>query len=593
MTWFLSIIVAALSAAVGLVLAGFIANMAVTWYRISSFEGGSGYYVVGLALVGGLAGGVIGLIAARAVAAGANPGFFKALGFSLSAIIVIAGSIGGVARLNADVPPEVDGQELRLAVEFRWPTSDTASPAAYPGTPYMSLGSSSGRTTRKSEEGPLFVDLARREDGHWIVPGAARIFTTRGDRSLDVGIGAKRFGGFLLPPAGNTNVPMAEWSEWFPRAKPGAPPLPDGFSYRYRVMRSTDPVRTDAIGPFTIETVSGRFSRRMNPERITAGSTFRIAYHGQPLEAYQEVGAVSVIGGSKIALLVQVTDDAGEGQCLLITEDGSKATSTSIGTCYGNIPGEPLTADSAVYHAARQRGDAGGWIDQTSFAVPGLYLVNNTVVDSRTLEFHPVVDSEDARRVASVPPVSVSPDERSFVWISADGSDPTVIGVSDWKSGTSYTLPVDASRMRFRDRDDVDPQWVSHHFVWIRDGAGIARLTARSTFTPLPYRGSFVPGREGAVTQYTLSPGGAALRQAMVDVLIAKLGAVRLPDELNGFYIVLTIDGKRVMATVGGGVSFSMGQGTGDPALMTKLASTLDAELATGKHDALFVSDKE
>ena len=47
---------------------------------------------------------------------------------------------------------------------------------------------------------------------------------------------------------------------------------------------------------------------------------------------------------------------------------------------------------------------------------------------------------------------------------------------------------------------------------------------------------------------------------------------------------------KTLKATIGGG-AFSMGQGDGDPVLMTKLVSTLDAAVATSRFDAHFVSD--
>ena len=49
--FFLSLPIAAL----GLLGGGFIGNACVRWYRVSSFEGGSGYFVIGLALLGAVA----------------------------------------------------------------------------------------------------------------------------------------------------------------------------------------------------------------------------------------------------------------------------------------------------------------------------------------------------------------------------------------------------------------------------------------------------------------------------------------------------------------------------------------------------------
>jgi hypothetical protein len=52
MHWFLSIFIGILTAVVGAIGAGFVANAAVDWYHITSREGASGYFVVFMGLVG-------------------------------------------------------------------------------------------------------------------------------------------------------------------------------------------------------------------------------------------------------------------------------------------------------------------------------------------------------------------------------------------------------------------------------------------------------------------------------------------------------------------------------------------------------------
>src|SRR5512138_176683 len=52
MSWLASLAIALATAAGGLVLGGYLASLAVGWYRVSSFEGGSGYFVVVFALLG-------------------------------------------------------------------------------------------------------------------------------------------------------------------------------------------------------------------------------------------------------------------------------------------------------------------------------------------------------------------------------------------------------------------------------------------------------------------------------------------------------------------------------------------------------------
>src|SRR3982751_3779749 len=121
MSWIASILVAMLAPAIGLVLAGFIASNAVSWYRISSFEGGAGYFVVGMALLGFVAAFAIGLVASRIVAASAHPGVWRAIGWSQLTVFGIAAIIAAIARFSADVAPKLNGEELLLMVEIEWP----------------------------------------------------------------------------------------------------------------------------------------------------------------------------------------------------------------------------------------------------------------------------------------------------------------------------------------------------------------------------------------------------------------------------------------------------------------------------------------
>src|SRR5258706_6129628 len=87
MSWFASITIGILTATVGIIGAGVLAGLCTQWYRISNFEGAQGYFVVLIALFGGIIGLTIGVICARIVAAGAAPGFLKALGLSSGSYI--------------------------------------------------------------------------------------------------------------------------------------------------------------------------------------------------------------------------------------------------------------------------------------------------------------------------------------------------------------------------------------------------------------------------------------------------------------------------------------------------------------------------
>jgi hypothetical protein len=123
LSWILSIVVAMLTGIAALFVAGLIASLCVDWYRISSFEGGSGYFVVFTALGGAVAGLFVGLVVARLIANSTHAGFLNALGASLARVWRSGarcheGRRRGDVRLGDDRP-----HDARLA---RRPTLDRA-----------------------------------------------------------------------------------------------------------------------------------------------------------------------------------------------------------------------------------------------------------------------------------------------------------------------------------------------------------------------------------------------------------------------------------------------------------------------------------
>ncbi len=102
MSWGPSLLIAFLSGFVGLLAAGFIAIACVEWYRVSNFEGASGFFVIGIALLGGLISCVIGLVVARGVGGGVEPGFGKALAVAIGTVLGVGGLTALVAYVLAD-----------------------------------------------------------------------------------------------------------------------------------------------------------------------------------------------------------------------------------------------------------------------------------------------------------------------------------------------------------------------------------------------------------------------------------------------------------------------------------------------------------
>ena len=236
MSWPASIFSALLTGLLALFVGGFIAAMAVDWYNVPNREGESGYFVITIAILSFGAGALVGLVTARMVAAGAHPGFLRALGISSGLVIGIGALSGGLARALADVPPKIDGETLLLAVEVRWPAEQKDAPIAE-GKDEASIGLHSiphfSRTVRASEYGPLWMEDAHQVDGRWVVPGAVPVFTSRGTRMLTVNTGSKNTPGFALPLPAFPRRKNLEWSGWEPNFRPGVKVPPDLPSFPF------------------------------------------------------------------------------------------------------------------------------------------------------------------------------------------------------------------------------------------------------------------------------------------------------------------------------------------------------------------------
>jgi len=87
-----------------------IGSRCVSWYRISSFEGGSGYFVIGIGLLGGMVGLITGLVTAGILGpqegAGCLRAFFSAVGILVGLAVVTT----DLWWVRADIPPRIDGR---------------------------------------------------------------------------------------------------------------------------------------------------------------------------------------------------------------------------------------------------------------------------------------------------------------------------------------------------------------------------------------------------------------------------------------------------------------------------------------------------
>lgn len=244
MNWFLSIVVGFLTGTVGLLAVGFLGNLNTRWYRISSFEGGAGYYVLMFALLGGVVGCVVGIVGSRVVAGWPEPGFLKALGVSVGTMVTLTVAVGLVCRLAADIRPTIDGRTLDLAIEVRAPRGFTPDFASEPGaSPYFYLMNAGGQTKAYA---PIEAATAIEVDGRWVFSGALGLATSASGKRVRAYFNKAADALFILPLAGRPTTGDLVWSEWIQSGWDVGQPRPgpeQSFWLRYRVVIDEPPVR--------------------------------------------------------------------------------------------------------------------------------------------------------------------------------------------------------------------------------------------------------------------------------------------------------------------------------------------------------------
>jgi hypothetical protein len=436
----------------------------------------------------------------------------------------------------------------------------------------------------------VFWEDARQENGRWIVPAAVPIFTSRGRRILGLTTPEKSIAAFVVPLPGRPGERQREWSEWLPQPLSEQPEPPDHFSYRYKVIKQSDPVRTERIGRFEVDTIADYFYNVSGTDRMAARGSFRIRYDGRPVSEISVADTVAAVGPGA-ALFVTIENPIDDTRCALLFPDGNGLRVDPVKGCGTPLTARRLTDDPDRFAAAKAHQAVPGWVDRTVFAEAGLFQLHAAVLDTRTFTSKTFLFPEETGPNTELPPLSLSPDENSFVWLAQGFEERPQLGVTNWQNNRSYMLPIDRVRMRFNSQLSFTPDWVAHHFEWQRGPDGSDVLVERARFVPLPHRGDLSIGKAGEYQAYTLRPGSAALRDAAIEILSRELSGELLPEELAGWRRI-RVQGKVLTASViesAGYVSLAMDTDGSDPKVMATVGAALDAALATGRYDALFV----
>lgn len=601
MGWPASVGVGVLTGLVAGILAGWIANLAAGWYRMSSFEGASGYFVVGMALVGAVGGLLLGLVISRTIGAWTTPSFLKALGAAQLSALLVLGAIGGASRMLADVPPRLGGHTMLLAIELRWPAGQTPVPLADSAEWYLRLSAVHGSTARASVEGPLWRNDARHEDGRWIVPGAVEVFTSRGKRMLSVAPDDLVGEGFIVPLPGRPGTRHEAWSAWLPERAEDA--TAGRFDYRFRVVPTDQPIRTDTAGPFAIDLVAsglGMYSWDGGPMQWTADGHFRIRHQedavtvqlSDPVGPRDRFDAVAVVATAPTALLVQVEAADEGGWCHLLVAEPTGLRAELVGRCGAGVRGSYLSVAGEAPPLAGYAPMLTGRLDRTTFALPGSYLLPGAVLDTRSLTVRRFSSDGLGQVIDRIPPLGIAPDGLSLVrlaWAADGEAERTSLLVVDLAGGPPTELIVDRTVTRYATIDQVDAAWLAHYFEWRRDGSGRDRLGRRAGVAPLPHQGVLTLDRSG-YREYRISPALESLRPALIEFLVGEFGAEPLPTEAGAFAHQVRIGNAVVFVSYRledghVGVWMDRGQDTG---LVATIAERFDAALRSGRFDRHF-----
>lgn len=242
MSWTSSFFVAALTGALGILVAGLVTAACSEWLNVSNREGAAGYLMIAVALIGGAVAFVLGLVVSRVHAGTADPGFFKALGISCAAVLALGGVALGIGWLQADFAPKIDGKELELAIEVRAPAGFTLPKTTDEYGSYACVRIPG--TGRYQPQGKLDPQQAKQRDGRWIVTAVVPLITSSSNKVMDVRFNKEHSLTFWLPLRSHPGHGDLEWSKWVDSGwdvGTPEPPPEKKFNLRYKVQLVTPP----------------------------------------------------------------------------------------------------------------------------------------------------------------------------------------------------------------------------------------------------------------------------------------------------------------------------------------------------------------
>jgi hypothetical protein len=377
------------------------------------------------------------------------------------------------------------------------------------------------------------------------------------------------------------------------RAKAPAPPTEQAD--RYGELELVTHHRSDASGDSGAQVSTAYWSLRWQGRPLDI-DTMTGMWGDQPTRT-RTVHAVYLLGPQAAPdLLVHVGDPNNTGAYHLLYQQDGRLHTPLVCSLWGgdgritrlDVPGT-AQGPSTSYEGPEHR---------PLLAARWLMLGKRCVLDVQRRRglMLPANELEGPTVMPEVHLHSLSPDGRSLARLGyqqVDGDRVQVVMVAELDGDHWTTLPIDRQRMRYDNVHAVDDAWLAHHFEWRHDAKGHDRLQRRNGFKPLPWRGSIEPSGRA----YVLHSARFDRAEVFAGVLMRRFQGQPLPRTAGASTQVFQVRGEPVTVdrstiSAGNNAPYWPGQ-PGDPnrsiALVREIAQAVDEELATGRHDALFV----
>lgn len=343
------------------------------------------------------------------------------------------------------------------------------------------------------------------------------------------------------------------------------------------------------------ETVYGDWSLRLHGQPLVIDSVGGM-WLDQPMRTSQVNNLFVVGAGSPPDLLVNVGDPTNASAYHLLRQDGGNLSAPLLCKTFGG--NNALRIIDGVGAGQTFSGPQ----QQTLSGASRLMLGDYCIYDTASRQAYNIPRKpDDVDYLYDAKGLLLSPSGRRLARFAREKeTEQPLVLAADLETGNWSRLPVDVERMRYASYAAIDNAWLAHHFEW-RSEPGGERLVERPGFKPLPRRGAFLDG----AAQYNVHGVTTAQFERLGEFLSRRFAGQWLADQESpgsGRSLRYRVEQEEVVVTASGfyiamtGKPYRTDQ-PGDPkrqqALIRRIGEAFDAELAEGKHDAMFQPQAE